>query len=209
MQLWGHPLSSFCWKATIALYEKDAPFTLNIIEDWPAFMERWPIGKMPMLEDGGRRIGESSTIIEYLDAHHPGGPRLIPADADEAREARYWDRFFDHYLQHPMQRIIANRLRPADKRDPLALEEARALIARAYGVLDAQMAGKTWAIGEAFTLADCAAAPALFYADRVLAIPAANGAVAAYLERLKKRPSIARTMKEAEPYAHLYPQEAA
>ena len=172
-------------------------------------MQLWPIGKFPVLCDGdrGETIPESSVIIEYLDCHYPGATRFIPGDADHARQTRLRDRFYDLYVHEPMQKIVGDRLRPVDKKDPHGVAEARALMATALGALEGQMASRIWAMGDAFTLADCAAAPALFYADKVAPLLPAYPNVAAYLDRLTHRPSYARALKEAEPYFQFFPKE--
>jgi glutathione S-transferase len=210
--LHAHPLSSYCWKALIALYEKQIDFEFRLLDlgdpdARAAFAALWPIAKMPVLEDAGRGIvvPETSIIIDYLDAHHPGAIRLVPEAADSARDVRLWDRIFDFYVQGPMQRIVADRLRPAERRDAFGVEEARAALAKALDMVDREAAGKMWARGEAFTLADCAAAPALFYADKVMPLAGVWPEALALLERLKARPSIARVLAEAEPWFKYFP----
>jgi len=208
--LHAHPLSSYCWKALIALYENDTPFELREIDfgseaSASAFRALWPLAKMPVLVDGDRTLVESSIVIEYLALHHPGPQRLIPADPDAALEVRRLDRIFDNYVMTPMQKIVGDRLRPEAWRDPHGLEEARRLLDTSYAWLERELAGRTWAAGEDFSLADCAAAPSLHYADRVHPLGGRFPVVAAYLERLTARPSFARVLKEAEPYAHLFP----
>jgi glutathione S-transferase len=166
-----HPLASFCWKALIALYENDTPFTPNAVNlgdaaERAALLKLWPIGKFPVLRDDarGETIPESSIIIEYLDRLYPGRTRLIPTDPALALQARLRDRFYDLYVHLPMQKVMVDRLRPLDKRDPYGVEEARVLLKTSYRIIEAQMAGSTWAIGEVFSIADCAALPPLFYA---------------------------------------------
>jgi glutathione S-transferase len=207
-----HPLSSFCQKVLIALYENGTPFERRIVdlgdaESGGAFRRLWPIGKMPVLRDEGRdrTTAESSIIIEYLDLHCPGPSPLIPADRALALRARLSDRLFDLHIQLPMQKIVGDRLRPSGKTDPQGVAEAKAALATAYGVLEADLEGRTWAAGDVFTMADCAAAPALFFADKVLPFCAGHRGLAAYFERLTRRPSVARTFAEAEPYLELFP----
>jgi glutathione S-transferase len=214
LTLYYHPLSSFCHKALIALYENDTPFEKRLVnlgdpEDRAAFTKLWPIGKFPVLRDDarGRTVPESTIIIEYLAEHYPGRVRLVPEDKDAARQVRCSDRFFDHYVHMEMQKVVGDRLRPADKKDPFGVDSARAKIATALGMIDRDMANKTWAMGETFTMADCAAAPALFYADKVMPFGDSHKNAAAYLKRLMARPSYARALKEAEPYLHMFPQE--
>jgi glutathione S-transferase len=207
-----HPLASFCWKALIALYENDTPFTPNVVDlgsavERAALLKLWPIGKFPVLRDDTREqtIPESSIIIEYLDRHYPGPTKFIPADSDLAWQTRLRDRFYDLYLHLPMQKIIGDRLRPVAKRDPHGVEEARAQLSTSYRMIDQQMAAGTWATGEAFGLADCAALPALFYGNMVEPFGESHKNVTVYFERLKARPSIARVLREAEPYFMMVP----
>lgn len=209
--LHAHPLSSYCWKALIALYEKGVAFELSLVDfgdeaNAAAFRALWPIAKMPVLEDDGEVVVESSIIIEHLDLHIPGAARLIPEDPAAAVKVRMLDRVFDHYVMTPMQRIVLDRLRPAEARCPADVAAARALIDTSCDWLEGELAGRAWAAGEAFTLADCAAAPSLHYADRVNPFRARRPGLAAYLEQLEARPSVARVLREAEPYAHLFPQ---
>jgi len=208
-----HPLASYCHKALIALYENDTPFTPNIVNlgdkgERTALLALWPIGKFPVLRDDARdqTIPESTVIIEYLDRHYPGRTRFIPADADLALQARLRDRFYDLYVHEPMQKIVGDRLRPEGKKDTHGVEEARARLRTSYGMIDSEMAKRTWAIGDIFSLADCAAAPALFYANEVLPF-AGQINLEAYLGRLKVRPSHARVLREAEPYFSMFPKE--
>ena len=208
-----HPLSSFCHKVLIALYENDTPFTPNIVNlqdeaERNAFRKLWPIGKFPVLEDHARdwSVPESSIIIEYLDQRFPGPTRFIPADAEVARNVRFRDRFFDLHIHMHMQKIVGDRLRPADRKDPHGVEDARTRMRTALDMVEQAMAAKTWANGESFTMADCAAAPALFYADKVMPFAMTHPNATAYLKRLMERPSYARTLKEAEPYFQFFPK---
>lgn len=211
LTLYFHPLSSFCQKVLVALYENEKPFTPQLVDlgdaqQRAAFTKLWPVGKFPVLRDGDRIVPESSIIIEHLDRHHPGPVRLIPEDADLAGETRLRDRFFDLHVNDPMQRLVGDRLRPAGSKDPFGVEQAKARLRTAYDVLERDIAGRTWAMGEAFTMADCAAAPALYYADLVLPFRETHPGVAAYFERLMQRPSFARAVREADPYRHLFPR---
>lgn len=213
LKLYFHPLSSFCQKALIALYENDTPFERHIVDlmdekSSAEFRKIWPIGKFPVLRDEAkdRTIPESSIIIEYLDRHYPGRTQLVPVDADLARQMRLHDRFFDLYLNVPMQKIVTDKLRPAGRNDPHGVEQAKALLQTALGLLDQEMATKTWAMGDAFSMADCAAAPPLFYADKVMPFRDTHKNAARYFDRLMARPSYARAVKEAEPYFKLFPQ---
>jgi glutathione S-transferase len=212
LKLYYHPLASFCWKTLIALYENDTPFEPHIVDlmdqaSAAAFKQIWPIGKFPVLRDeaADRTIPESSIIIEYLGQHYPGRTQLVPADADLARQVRFRDRFYDLYVHEPMQKIVVDKLRPAGKNDPYGVEQARALLQTSLGMIERDMAAKTWAMGEPFTIADCAAAPALFYADKVMPFAETHGNAAAYLGRLKQRPSFARVLEEAQPYFKMFP----
>ncbi|WP_337186122.1 glutathione S-transferase family protein [Phenylobacterium sp.] len=207
----GHPLSSFCWKALTALYEDGAEFEFVQVdladpESAARFRRISPLGMMPALEDAeaGRVVLESSLVIEHLDLRR-GAARFLPADPAAAQEVRFWDRFYDLYVQGPMQRIVADRLRPAAARDPFGVARAREQLRAAYAHAEGVMVGRTWAAGEAFTLADCAAAPALVYGEKVEPFTPAHPALAAYLARLEARPSFARVLAEAEPYAHMFP----
>jgi glutathione S-transferase len=210
-----HPLASYCHKVLVALYENDTPFTPNLVNlgdaaERAALLKLWPIGKFPVLRDDARNqtIPESTVIIEYLDRCYPGRTTLIPADAELARETRLRDRFYDLYVHEPMQKIVGDRIRPDGARDPHGVEEARARLRTAYGMIDREMAIRTWAAGEAFSLADCAAASSLFYANEVMPFGDRHANLAAYFDRLKARPSYARVLKEAEPYFAMFPKEA-
>lgn len=213
LTLYFHPLSSFCQKALIALYENDTPFTPHIVDlgdaaARAALVKMWPIGKFPVLRDDalGRTVPETSIIVEHLDTHYSGRVRFIPADEVMAARVRLADRVFDLYVNEPMQRIVGDRLRPADKKDPLGVEHAKARLSTVYDLLESDLAGRTWAAGDAFTLADCAAAPALFYADLVHPFRGTHPILSAYFDRLMARPSFARVVAEAKPYFHLFPQ---
>lgn len=212
LTLYFHPLASFCHKVLIALYENDTRFAGHIVDlmDQAAsarFFELWPVGKMPVLRDDSRNrtIPETTIIIEYLDQHYPGRRPLLPAAEDVRLDARLWDRFFDLYVQVPMQKIVIDRLRSEHEHDPRGVAEARATLRTAYDVLERQMAGKTWAIGEDFSIADCAAAPALFYAGIVAPFSHDHANVAAYFARLLARPSFKRVIAEARPFFHSFP----
>ncbi len=208
-----HPLSSFCWKVLIAFYENDIPFTPNQVdlsnpEQRAALLKLWPIGKFPVLSDEkkGEIVPESSIIIEHLDRYYPGRTRFIPDDPELALKVRLRDRFYDLYVHLAMQKIIGDRLRPRDKRDPYGVEEARAQLRTCYAMIEQQMAAGPWATGEAFTLADCSALPPLFYGDMVEPFGGHKN-LSAYFERLKARPSVRRVLKEAEPYFGMVPKE--
>jgi len=208
-----HPLASFCHKVLIALYENGTPFTANQVDlsnpaERAALLDLWPIGKFPVLRDDARKqtLPESTIIIEYLDRHYAGHTRFLPEDADRALQVRLQDRFYDLYVHEPMQKIVADRIRPAGAKDSHGVDEARARLTTSYGMIDREMATRSWALGDAFSLADCAAAPALFYANEVWPIGDAQAEARAYLDRLKTRPSYARVLKEAEPYFVMFPR---
>ena len=210
-----HPLSSFCWKVLIALYENGTPFTPNAVNlgdpaERAALLKLWPIGKFPVLRDEARQatVPESSIIIEFLDLHYPGATRFLPADPVFALKTRLRDRFYDLYVHLPMQKIVGDRLRPADKKDPHGVQEARAQLTTAYDMIEQQMAAGPFAMGEAFTLADCAALPPLFYGNMVEPFGAGRTKLTAYFERLKARSAVARVIKEAEPHFHMVPKES-
>jgi glutathione S-transferase len=207
-----HPLASFCWKVLIALYETEAPFESVIVDlgeqrSRAAFLKLSPLGKMPVLVDTAREatVPESTIIIEYLATHYPGRTALIPADADIGRDTRLADRFYDLYVHEPMQKIVGDRLRATGQKDPFGVGQARATLATAYAMIDEEMASKGWAAGDSFTLADCAAFPALFYANNVAPFPDRFANLAGYFERLSQRPSVQRVVHEAEPYFALFP----
>jgi glutathione S-transferase len=212
LEFFFHPLASYCQKVLIALYENGTPFEPHVVDfsneaSAAAFRQLWPVAKMPVLRDDARdrTLPESSIIIEYLAQHYPGPTELIPADSDLALQTRLRDRFYDLYVHEPMQKIVGDRLRPAGKNDPHGVEAARAQLRTSYGMIDEDMATKTWAMGDAFSLADCAAAPPLFFANKLMAFGDNHQNLARYFERLTKRPSFARSLAEAEPYMKLFP----
>ncbi|KRR28591.1 glutathione S-transferase family protein [Bradyrhizobium retamae] len=209
-----HPLASFCWKALIALYENDIPFRPNLVDlgnpaERAALLKLWGIGKFPVLRDDARdqTVPESSIIVEYLDSYYRGRVRLIPEDPARALQTRLRDRFYDFYVHMPMQKIVTDRLRPEGRQDPHGIEEARAQLHTSYAMIEQQMKSGGWAMGEDFSLADCAAVPSLFYGNMAMPFGEAQKNLSAYLERLKARPSVARVLKEAEPYFQMVPKE--
>jgi glutathione S-transferase len=213
MKLFAHPFSSYCQKVLVALYENDTPFELRLLEfgDEQAAAELaalWPLKRMPVLVDGGRAIVESSIIIEHLVLHHPGPVVLIPRDPEAALEVRMMDRFFDQYVSTPMQKIVFDTIRGPGDKDPLGVADARRMLDTAYGWLEKVMVGRIWAAGESFGMADCSAAPALFYADWVHPIADTFPKVRAYRERLLARPSFARAVDEGRPYRPMFPPGA-
>lgn len=212
LKLYFHPFSSFCQKVLIALYENDTPFDPIIVDfsneaSSAAFKKVWPIGKFPVLRDEakGHTVPESNIIIEYLAQHYPGKTQLVPADGELSWQVRLWDRFYDLYVNTPMQKAVIDVLRPEGKGDPLGVEQAKALLKTAYGIIEQEMQTKVWAVGDSFSMADCAAGPAMFYANLVLPFGETHKGVAAYLDRLSKRPSFARAIEEAKPYRANFP----
>lgn len=216
LTLYLHPLASFCHKVLIAFYENGTAFEAVTVDlgdpgEAAALMAKWPVGKISVLHDTARDrvVAETSIIIEYVQRHYPGPAPMLPADPDQALDARLWDRAFDLYVAVPMQRIVGDRLRPADSRDPFGVAEARRSLDTAYAMLDAHLAGRDWAIGDRFTLADCAASPALFYASMVHPFAPAHSNLAAYFERLLTRPAMRRTLREARPFFSWFPYREA
>jgi glutathione S-transferase len=203
--LFGHPFSSYTQKALTAFYEKDAPFAFRMLDNAEAMAELkalWPIGRFPVVRAEGRALIESSVIIEWLDHARPA-PRLIPDDPDAALEVRMLDRIFDNQVMASMQTLVGDALRPEGAKDPYGAGKAGEMLDTVYAWLDARLAGRAWAAGEAFSLADCAAA-SLFYADWVRPFEA-HPTLYAYFQRLLARPSFARCVEEARPYRHLFP----
>lgn len=209
LTLWYHPLSSFCWKTLIALYEAGIAFTprqVNLADpaDRQAFAVVWPLAKFPVLtDDAGTTVPESTIIVEWLADRYPAARALIPADSAAAMKVRLLDRLFDNYVHQQLQQVVAERLRPAEAKDPFGVERAKSAIAGGYDLITPLLA-KPWAIGETFTLADCAALPALFYADYSVSLDGWPE-LRAYLSRLRTRPAIQRTLAEAEPFFQYFP----
>lgn len=206
-----HPLASFCWKPLIALYENETAFDPVIVDlgdeaSRSAFFKLYPVGKFPLLQDKSRDrlVPESSIIVEYLAAHHPGPTDLV-GSGDRALDIRLADRFYDNYLHHPMQAIVADRLRPEGKSDPFGVEQARAQLRKSYDIIEKDMADREWAVGADFSMADCAAFPPLFYAGKIEPFGKEHRHVAAYLNRLQQRPSVDRVVTEARPYFRFFP----
>ncbi len=212
-ELFSHPFASFCWKALIALHERRVDFVYRQVgadqpENQAALEAVWPVAQFPVLVDGTRVLLESSVIVEHLDRHHGGSaPPMVPLDTTQALDVRMMDRVFDDYVAVPMQRIVADFIRPPESRDPLTVTSAKATLGTIYDWLDQRRAGHTWAAGDDFSLADCAAAPALFYADWVQPI-GHRTVLAADRQRLLARPSVARVVDDARPYRHFFPPGA-
>jgi glutathione S-transferase len=210
LMFFGHPFASYCQKALIAIYENETPFTFRVLDKsdpstFTEFAALWPLKHFPLLVDERRAIAEATIIIEYLGMRHPGPVRLIPDDPTEALEVRFVDRFFDNYVQTPQGKIVTDALREACERDLKGVVDAHVMLDTAYGWLEKRMANRTWAVGDRFTLADCSAAPALFYADWTHPIGESFPNVRAYRSRLKARASFARAIEEARPYRPLFP----
>jgi glutathione S-transferase len=213
LQLFAHPFSSYCQKVLIALYENDTPFEFRMLDpsekrNLVEFAKLSPMRRMPLLIDGSRAVFESSVIVEYLDIHHAGRTRFVPQAAGAALEVRGMDRMFDNYVMTPMQRIVFDFIRLPEVRDAKGVDEARGMLDRAYAWLDGVLAGRQWAAGDAFSLADCAAAPSLLYADWVHPIPDGLATLKSYRARLLARPSYARAVDDARPYRKMFPPGA-
>ena len=211
LTLYAHPFASYCWKVLIALYENGTPFNYRKVDDAATFAELqslWPLKKFPVLKDDEATIIESTIIVEHLMLHHPGTTRLIPDGIDAALKVRFMDRFFDNYIMTPMQSLVSDHMRTENERDAKGVADAKASLDVAYGWLEKHLPHQTWAVDDDFTLADCAAAPALFYADWVHPIGDRFSSVRAYRARLLARPSVTRTVDEARPYRKLFPPGA-
>jgi glutathione S-transferase len=208
LTLYAHPFSSYCQKVLVALWENDTPFTYRHLEQPGAAEERaalWPFGRFPVLTDDGETVAESTIIIEHLDLHHPGRVRLLPEPRDVALEVRFMDRFFDHYVMTPMQKPVFEALRADGSRRHDAMSEACQALDTAYAWLEKKLSGRIWAAGDVFSMADCAAAPSLFYADWVHPIAPAFPRVRDYRAQLLARPSFARAVDEGRPYRAYFP----
>lgn len=212
LTLYLHPLASFCHKVLIALYENDIDFRAEIVDlgdpgSAGVLLDKWPVGKIPVLHDSARdrTVPETSIIIEYLQQRYSGPVPLLPEDPDASLEVRLWDRFFDLYVSAPMQRIVTDRIRPESGRDPIGVADARKTLDTAYAMIDAQVATAPWAIGDQFTMADCAAAPGLFFASIVHPFGAGQVHLSRYFERLLARPSVRRALARARPYFSMFP----
>jgi glutathione S-transferase len=215
LTLYYHPLSSYCHKVLIALDELGVEVDKRLLNlgdpaERAAHLALWPTGKMPLLVDRGRPVPETSIIIEYLQRHHARPDRtLIPLDPDAALEVRLWDRLFDLYVMTPMQACTADLLRPEGDRDAVGVAQARERLSSAYAFIDRQLEGRTWVSGDAFSMADCAAAPALFYAVTYVSLPPQHVHLATYFDRLMAHPSVALTIDQARPWFKFYPGRAA
>jgi len=211
-ELYYHPLASYCWKTLIALYEAEVPFEKRLVDlGDPAqraeFLKIAPLGMFPVLRDTAaeRYVPEASIAIEYLAQRSPAAARLLPNSADRALDVRARDRFFDLYVMEPMQKIVEDKLRTAEQRDPLGVAKAHARLDVAYAIAEGFVSESGWAVADEFSLADCAAAPSLFYANKVHALTATTPRLRSYLARLEARPSFARVLREAAPYMAMFP----
>lgn len=208
LTFYGHPISSFTWKALIGLYENDTPFDFVAVDQntFADFVAKWPMGKFPVLIDSDRKTmtTETSVIIEYLDTYYPGRTRFIPKNIDAALEVRRWDRVFDH-VNTTMAKVVLDNIRADGQHDPIGVEEAKRAVHAAYTVIEAQLGERAFIVGDSFTMADCAAAPALWYGVRNVPLEGRYPRIATYRERLIERPSFARALKGSEPLFHLYP----
>ena len=208
LTLYVHPFSSYSWKVLIPLWADGTAFNYVRVGDDPEAMARlktlWPFGKFPVLVDDGAVIAETTCIIEHLQACHPGPNVWIP-DGAEGRRTRFLDRFFDTYVMNAAQPAVNNALRPADARDPHGEAQGRATVNIAYDWLEANLPDTEWAAGDRFTLADCAAAPSLFYADWIEPIGDGRPRLSAYRARLLAHPTVSRAVEEARPYRHYFP----
>ena len=211
LALYGHPFSSYTQKVLIALYENGTPFELLNLDpaepvshsaDW---LRHWPLAKFPVLVDGDRTVVESSIVIEHLQLAHPGPVQLIPADPRAALDVRFMDRFFDLHVMAPVQHAVNAALTGNAERKAEGVAWAAEKLEKAYAWLEGMWAGRTWAAGEPFSLADCAAAPSLFYADWTHPIAATYPQLCAYRARLLARPSFARAVEGGRPYRHYFP----
>ncbi|WMT86223.1 glutathione S-transferase family protein [Pelagibacterium sp. 26DY04] len=212
LTLYLHPLASFCHKVLIGLYENGTTFEPSLVDFYnptaaAAHIERWPVGKIPVLHDslGNRVVAETSIIIEYLQQHYPGPVQLIPTEAEHQLDVRLWDRFFDLYVSVPMQKIVGDRIRPEGAADPHGVAEAHATLETAYDMIEKKIEGRSWITGETFTMADCSALPALFFSFIVHPLGAKRPRTREYFERLLGRPSVRRVLKEAQPYFEFFP----
>jgi len=212
LTLYLHPLSSYCHKALIAFYENAIAFTPEVVNlgdpaSRDAFKKVWPLAKFPVLTDSNRKqtIPESTCIIEYLERHHPGPVTLVPQDAEAAAAVRAKDRFYDLHVHYHMQRIVGDKLRPENGHDPIGVSESKERLQSALQIAERQLANQRWAAGDTFSMADCAAAPGLFFIDKMTPLKHEYPHLDTYLNRLKQRASYARVLQEAEPFMQFFP----
>jgi glutathione S-transferase len=210
IEFYGHPFSSYCMKALIAFYENGIPFEWRMVspdhpENGAAWAGKWPIRKFPIIVDGDRQVMEATSIVEYLAVAHPGPVKLIPEDPKTAVKVRMMDRIFDNYVMTPQGKCVFDFIKPSENRDPTGVADAKTMLETIYAWLDTELTGHEWAVGDDFTLADCAAGPSLFYADWTHAIPEKFTTLIAYRKRLLARPSFARCVDEARPFRPFFP----
>jgi len=213
LRVYMHPLASYCWKVLIALYETGVPFEPELIDlqdpdERERFVRMTPLGKFPVLvdEEANKAFPESSIIIEYLASKYPAAAKLLPSDRDLELRVRLSDRFYDLYVHEKMQKIVGDRIRPEGQKDPSGVERARQELEISLALVDRDMNAGGWATGLTFTMADCAAAPALYYANQVAPFGDRHPGAARYLDRLIARPSFARVLAEAQPYFDMFPK---
>lgn len=211
LALYGHPFSSYTQKVLTALHETGTPYELRNLD--PAapgghaaeWLRHWPLAMFPVLVDGERTVVESSIVIEHLQLAHAGPVRLIPLDPKAALEVRFMDRFFDLHVMAPVQQAVSAALTGDPARRAEGVAAAADKLQKAYAWLEGEWGGRTWAAGADFTMADCAAAPALFYADWTHPIADAYPMLRAYRARLLARPSFAQAVDGGRPYRHYFP----
>ncbi|HET6536042.1 MAG TPA: glutathione S-transferase family protein [Sphingomicrobium sp.] len=208
LQVFGHPFSSYTQKVLIPLWADNTPFDYRMVapdhpENGEELKRHSPFGQFPLLIDGDTAVFESTPIIEYLQACHPGRNCWIP-EGEPGRRVRFLDRFFDLHVMNNMQAVVGEALRPEESRDPYGVTKARERLHVAYDWLEGQI-GEEWAAGDAFTLADCSAAPSLFYADWVEEIGGTRPRLKAYRARLLAHPVVARAVDEGRPYRSYFP----
>ena len=207
LQLFAHPFSSFCWKVQIALDADETPYVYrNVDPSNPGVLEElkalWPLAKFPVLVDDGETIAETTCIIEHLQAKHPGQNVWIP-QGDEGRRVRFLDRFFDLHIQGNMQPSVNHAIWPDG--EGKAAERGISALRIAYDWLEENLPDSEWAAGDKFTVADCAAAPALFYADWVEEIGEQRPRLNAYRARLLAHPAVSKSVEGARPYRAYFP----
>lgn len=215
LELYAHPFSSYCWKVLIALYERDISFEYHMLdgdhpENFARLIEAWPVGKFPVLFVDGVPVIESSIIIETLDDARFGSvtPKLIPEDAAAALNVRFMDRVFDNHVMGRMQAVVEDYIADGPTASGPRIDKAKAALDTIYDWLENRLGEDGWACGAEFTLADCAAAPSLFYADWVREIGEARPKLKAYRARLLERSSVNRCVEDARPYRQYFPPGA-
>ncbi|OCC22653.1 glutathione S-transferase [Croceicoccus estronivorus] len=211
MELYGHPFSSYTWKAQIALYATGTEHEFRMVDqdhpDHAAIVQSaHPAGKFPVLRDGETTIVEATAIVEYLAAVHSGNCALIPPNPRDAANARMLDRVFDNYVMANMQRIVNAWLATPGNPDPTEIAAGQAGLRRAYLWLEDWLAAN--ALSPHVSLVTCAAAPSLFYADWVECIPANCPRLASLRAELLALPEVSRCVEDARPYRAFFPPGA-